>query len=156
MKSIKIEQASEADSEEILRIQKSAFQSEAKRYNNFNIPPLVQTLDSVITDFSKFDFYKAIFEEKIVGAIKVQLIGSHKLWIGRLVVDPDYQHKGIGRSIMAEMERIYSEVTLFELFTGGKSKQNIQFYETLGYQIKEYFHEPEHADIMLVKMAKHR
>ena len=147
--------ATEADAKEILRIQKAAFQSEAEIHDNFNIPPLVQTIDSMKTDFSRFEFYKAIHENTIVGAIKVQLADKHKLRIGRLVVDPDYQNRGIGKFMMSEIEKKYKFVKIFELFTGEKSKRNIQFYKSMGYQITEYFHEPEHENILLVKMVKY-
>lgn len=153
---LQLQQATIADTQSILRIQKLAFQSEAEIYNNFNIPPLVQSLDSMQADFSSFDFYKALYEGKIIGAIKVQLVDKHKLWIGRLAVDPDYQNRGAGKFMMKEIERIYEFVNIYELFTGEKSKRNIQFYKSLGYQIAEYFHEPEHADILLVKMVKYR
>lgn len=152
---VRFEKATKADAEEILRIQKSAFQSEAVIHDNFNIPPLVQTLNSVQADFSSYDFYKALLKGQIVGAIKVKLLDKHKLWIVRLVVDPDYQNRGIGKFIMSEIESKYRFVKIFELYTGEKSKRNIQFYKTLGYQITEYFHEPEHENILLVKMVKY-
>lgn len=151
-----LRKATIADARSILRIQKLAFQSEAEIHNNINIPPLVQSLDSMQADFSSFDFYKALYKDKIVGAIKIQLIDKHKLWIGRLVVDPDFQNRGIGKFMMEEIEHMYEFVKIYELFTGEKSKRNIQFYKSLGYQIAEYFHEPEHADILLVKMVKYR
>lgn len=155
MDNLQLEKAELADAEEILRIQKSAFQSEAEIHDDFNIPPLVQTLDSVKTDFSGFDFFKTIYEDKIVGTIKVQLIDMHKLWIGRLVVDPVYQNRGIGKFMMSEIEGVYEMAKIFELFTGEKSRRNIQFYKSLGYRITEYFHEPEHNNITLVRMVKY-
>lgn len=156
VKEIQLEQATPADAEEILRIQKLAFQSEAEIHNNYNIPPLTQSLESVLSDFSNFEFYKALIDHKIVGTIKIQLIDKHKLWIGRLVVDPDYQNRGIGKFIMTEIENKFKFVKVFELFTGEKSSRNIHFYKALGYEIAEYFNEPEHENILLVKMVKYR
>ena len=155
IENIKFKTATKANAEEILRIQKAAFQSEAEIHDNFNIPPLIQTLDSIRADFSNFKFYKALYKDKIVGAIKVQLINKHKLWIGRLVVDPDYQNRGIGKFMMSEIEKKYRFVKIFELFTGEKSKRNIQFYKSMGYRIIEYFQEPEHENILLVRMVKY-
>jgi ribosomal protein S18 acetylase RimI-like enzyme len=154
-KEIQFEPATSKDAEDILRIQKLAFQSEAEIHNNFNIPPLIQSLDSVYNDFSSFEFYKALYGGKIVGTIKIQLLDKHKLWIGRLVVDPEYQNRGIGKFMMSEIESRYKFVKIFELFTGEKSARNIKFYKALGYRITEYFHEPEHENIILVKMVKY-
>ncbi len=41
---MEIERAIISDAEEILSLQKLAYRSEAEIYNDFNIPPLVQTL----------------------------------------------------------------------------------------------------------------
>jgi hypothetical protein len=41
-----IEEATVSDAEEILALQKLAYQSEAEIYNDFGIPPLVQTLEA--------------------------------------------------------------------------------------------------------------
>ncbi len=153
---IKLTKASVSDAEEILHIQELAFQSEAELYNNFSIPPLIQSLDSVIADLHEYDYYKAVQEDRMVGSIKVKLPEKYRLWIGRLVVVPDSQNRGIGKFIMSEIENLYPHVRVFELFTGEKSKRNIAFYKTLGYDIKEYFHDPDHADILLVKMGKYR
>jgi hypothetical protein len=48
---MEIEKATVFDAEEILTLQKLAYQSEAEIYNDFNIPPLVQTLESIEKDF---------------------------------------------------------------------------------------------------------
>ena len=42
-----ISQAKIANAEEILKLQKLAYQSEAERYNDYNIPPLKQTIPEV-------------------------------------------------------------------------------------------------------------
>lgn len=42
---MEIQKADLRDAEEILKIQHAAFQSEAEIYNDFEIPPLMQTVD---------------------------------------------------------------------------------------------------------------
>jgi GNAT superfamily N-acetyltransferase len=53
--------------------------------------------------------------------------------IGRLIVHPDWQNRGIGTRLMIEVEKIYPEVSLFELFTGSQSVKNLYLYRKLGY-----------------------
>ena len=47
-----IKQALKEDLREILTLQKLAYQSEAEIYNDYSIPPLIQTLDKIKEDFS--------------------------------------------------------------------------------------------------------
>jgi ribosomal protein S18 acetylase RimI-like enzyme len=151
---VQIKRATISDAEEILALQKQAFHSEAQLHDNFNIPPLVQTLDSIIEDFSKYEFYKSVLNNRIIGAVKVRLLKNNQLWIGRLVVHPVHQGKGIGRNLMLFIETKYAGAAGFELFTAQKSVRNIKFYEGLGYRIKNTYSEPGHDDIVLVKMIK--
>jgi hypothetical protein len=65
-----IEKAIESDLAEILVLQKLAYIQEAEIYNNFNISPLTQTLESVLEDFKVQDFHKACVEGKIIGSVK--------------------------------------------------------------------------------------
>ena len=50
-----IEQAMIDDAQEILALQKLAYQSEAEIYNDFTIPPLHQTLDEIKAEFCPAD-----------------------------------------------------------------------------------------------------
>ncbi|WP_307218147.1 N-acetyltransferase [Microbacterium sp. SORGH_AS_0888] len=52
--------------------------------------------------------------------------------IGRLVVAPDLQGRGIGTTLLREAERT-SGAQHFELFTGHLSQANIRLYEREGY-----------------------
>jgi N-acetylglutamate synthase-like GNAT family acetyltransferase len=149
-----ISKAEKSDASAILALQKLAFRSEAELHNNLEIPPMVQTLDSIQQDFSTHAFYKLIIDGKIIGALKVHLIQDNTLWIGRLVVHPQYQNRGLGKAFMQYIEGEYNDVSGFELFTAEKSLRNIRFYEGLGYTIHDTFTEPGHSDIILVKMVK--
>jgi len=62
-----IEQAKVSDAEEILSLQKLAFKSEAEIYKDFNIAPLIQTLEEIKRDFGNQVFLKAVIEGKIRG-----------------------------------------------------------------------------------------
>ncbi len=46
-----LEQARISDAEEILSLQKIAYKSEAEIYMDFNIAPLIQTLEEIKRDF---------------------------------------------------------------------------------------------------------
>jgi len=131
---IKIRFANIADAEEILELQKLAYQSEAIIYNDWSIPPLTQTLAEIKKEFTENTFLKACEAEKIIGSVKIST-HNENCEIGRLIVHPDLQGKGIGTQLMLAVEAEFPMAKQFELFTGSKSARNISLYEKLGYII---------------------
>lgn len=134
LEKIHIEPAVIDDAEEILALQKTAYQSEAELYNDFTLAPLTQTLDELKKDFQGQIFLKSAMNHKIIGSVRAWQEGQ-SCYIRRLVVHPLYQNHGIGRQLMAEIEKRFSAAARFEVFTGHKSNHNIRFYQTLGYKI---------------------
>jgi len=53
--------------------------------------------------------------------------------IGRLVVSPPAQGRGIGTRLMQEIEASFPSARRFELFTGSRSEGNLRLYRRLGY-----------------------
>lgn len=127
-----IEQATAHDLDEILALQKLAFQNEAQRYNDYTLPPLTQTLEGIRADFERMVFLKASVDGRIVGSVRAYAEDG-TCHIGRLVVHPDFQRRGIGCQLMCEIERRFAQVQRFELFTGHASTPALRLYEGLGY-----------------------
>ena len=130
-----IKKAEFLDMKEILLLQKLAYKSEAKLYNDFNIPPLLQTLKEIEEEYKSHVFLKAVENKKIIGSVRALLIDFKTCYIGRLNVHPDFQNHGVGTKLMKEIESIFKECERFELITGHKSLKNIKLYEKLGYKI---------------------
>jgi len=129
-----IEKATVSDAEELLALQKLAYRSEAEIYNDFSIPPLIQTLESMKEDFKNQLFLKAFLDGRIIGSVRAYS-KEETCHIGRLIVHPDYQNRGIGTRLMNDIERIFNGCKRFELFTGDKSERNLRLYQELGYRI---------------------
>ena len=137
-----IEKALLEDLEEILALQKLAYQSEALICNDFNIPPLTQTIDSIRDDFRNQVILKAVEDSRIIGSIRAfEKDGS--CYIGRVIVHPECQNRGIGKKLMLAVEEAFPQCRVFSLFTGKNSTKNLYFYGSLGYkQVREeYIHE---------------
>ena len=90
--------AKESDAEDILKLQYAAYQSEAALHDDFNIPPLTQSLEEL----------KAEFKTKVILKIEEngELLASGQAslepgccHIGRMAVWPQYQGKGIGSKL---------------------------------------------------------
>ncbi|HEY4675147.1 MAG TPA: GNAT family N-acetyltransferase [Candidatus Bathyarchaeia archaeon] len=129
-----IKRATIADAEEVLSLQKLAYQSEAEIYNSFDIPPLTQTLQEIKDEFSSKTVLKTVFNEKIIGSVRA-FLKDGTCYIGRLIVHPNFQNQGIGTKLTNEIERIFSNAKRFELFTGYRSAKNLHLYQKLGYKI---------------------
>ena len=148
---VDIRDASESDAVEILKIQKLAFHGQGILYDDFSLPPLVQTLEEIIQDFKKRAFLKALYDGKIVGSVRGCAEGD-TCYISRLIVHPDHQSKGIGKKLMHAVEKKFSSASRYKLFTGHKSERNLALYRSLGYH--EYDRKPQSDTVMLVCMEK--
>ena len=121
------------DAEEILKIQKLAYQIEAKRYNNNEISPLKQTLEEIIIQFKDHIILKAVLDGKIIGTVRAYEQNG-TCYIGKLAVQPEMQNQGIGTKLMQEIEKQYNPQR-YELFVGSESDNNIHLYKKIGYNI---------------------
>ena len=150
---IKIIQAGLDDASEILALQKIAYQKEAALYDDWNIPPLTQTLPEIQNEFKTIVFLKAILNDRIMGSVRASL-DSETCMIGRLIVHPEYQSSGIGTLLLKNIENVFSKAKRFELFTGTKSVDNIRLYQKLGYG--EYRQQDLSPNVRIVFMEKQK
>jgi len=146
-----IVQAGIDDAAEILALQKAAYQSEAKLNDDWSIPPLIQSLSEIQAEFETKVFLKTVCEDRIIGSVRATL-NSNTCLIGRLIVHPDYQGKGIGTLLMKRIGEVFSRASRFELFTSARSLGNIRLYQRLGYI--EYRQEDLSPKVRLVFMEK--
>jgi len=113
------------DLQEILDLQYLAYQSEALLLNDFAIPPLKQTLKEVEQEFENGMFLKAIDDNDIIiGSVRAYT-KNDTLYIGKLIVHPNFQGQGIGSKLLIEIEKAYPQER-YELFTSDRSVKNIR------------------------------
>jgi ribosomal protein S18 acetylase RimI-like enzyme len=141
------------DAAEILALQKAAYQSEALLYNSDSIPPLLQTLDEIQSQFATRLFLKAVEEERIVGSIRGYQDGT-TCHIERLFVEPERRGRGIGSGLLEAIESHFPQAERFELFTGHKSESNLRLYERAGYRV--FARKVIVADLALIFLEKLR
>jgi len=125
--------ASDADALAILELQKRAYQSEASLYNDWTIPPLLQSLESLRQEIGSISVLKAVEGDTIVGSVRAALRDRTCL-VGKLIVEPALQRRGIGGALLQAVEALFPQAEAFELFTGSRSDGNIRLYRRHGYQ----------------------
>lgn len=128
-----ISKAGLEDLQEILLLQRLAYQSEAALLDNYDIPPLKQTLDEMIAEYHRGTILKMVDADGLI-------IGSIRAWemkgtvhVGKLMVHPDYRHHGYGTKLLGEIEKYFSQKR-YELFTSTLSIDNIRLYQRKGYR----------------------
>ena len=148
-----IELADEQDARAIFDLQRLAYQSEAAIYDDYTIAPLTQTLEETLADFDQQVVLKATMDGRIVGSVRGRLQGD-SCEIGRLIVHPDLQNRGIGTALMTRIEQHFPTVRRFELFTGHASERNLHLYGKLGY--RGFDRRPVTDEVVMVLMEKLR
>jgi ribosomal protein S18 acetylase RimI-like enzyme len=151
METLTIEDAGIADAAEILALQKLAYQSEAELYGDDAIPPLTQTLAGLETEFADARVLKATADGRIVGSVRGRVVDG-VCHVGRLMVHPDLQGRGIGSRLLRRLEALFPAGSRFELFTGHRSAGNLRLYERLGY--RETRRSAAHPGLTLVFLDK--
>ncbi|HEY4342527.1 MAG TPA: GNAT family N-acetyltransferase [Steroidobacteraceae bacterium] len=122
------------DASAILELQRQAYQAEALLYNDWSIPPLTQSLAQLMDEFQDSVVLKAVSGTSLLGSVRGRAADG-VAHIGRLIVAPAAQRRGIGTALLRGIESAFPHVQRFELFTGSKSEGNIRLYRTHGYAI---------------------
>ena len=133
--------ACQLDLPEILAVQKAAFAAEAQLVNDWNIPPLTQTLDELADDWRKGIMLKAVTEQRgLVGTVRGHE-AQDGFYIGRLAVLPQWQGRGCGSALLEAMieqaQNRAQSLTCADrlvLFTSTKSERNLRLYERFGFR----------------------
>lgn len=123
-----------SDAEAILALQRRAYRSEAERYGDWGIPPLSQSLAELQKEFDTSAALKAVTDEIIMGSVSAQM-AEGIAHIGKLIVEPTAQRRGIGNALLHEIKASFLSAKRFELCTGNRSEDNIRFYRKHGYEI---------------------
>lgn len=139
-----------SDLPQILKLQYEAYQSEADIYQA-SIPPLEQTLSELEEEYNEGTIIKVVNNGDIIGSVRATIRNGVCL-IGKLIVKPEYQNQGIGKTLMKEIEEYYTHARRMELFTGHKSIKNLELYNKLGYRIFKEIHVNE--SLTLIYMYK--
>jgi GNAT superfamily N-acetyltransferase len=133
---INISLATIEDAAAILDLQRCAYQSEAAIYDDYTLPPLLETLDELRGQFASKKFLKVVHQGEIVGSVRaIQTEEPDAACrVERLVVHPDHRGRGIGTALLRRIEEVHPDARRFELFTGHKSLKNLRLYEGIGYR----------------------
>jgi len=131
-----VRRAVRADAGEVLTLQRACWVQEALDNDMLGIPALHETLDDVVAGLDEWTTLVGHAGDRLVASARARLDGTR--WdIGRIMVAPDLQGRGLGRSLLAEIETLApAEVTSYSLFTGARSTRNQRMYRRAGYSLR--------------------
>jgi tRNA (guanine37-N1)-methyltransferase len=141
--------AAPGDAGELLTLQRACWVQEALANDSLtDIPALHESLEDVLEWMSTWSTWVVRSEGRLVGAVRGRLEGS--AWdIGRVMVAPDLQGRGLGRALLAHIEAVAApEATSYRLFTGARSADNIRMYKKAGYRVRTDLEAPPLAVIL--------
>lgn len=150
--------AEPADAPELWVLQRSCWVSEAQVNDNPFIPPLVESLDDVRLGLTAWTTLVARSGDRLVGSVRMRWgdDGGGEAWqIGRLMVAPDLQGRGLGRRLLSVAESLAPpEADCAVLVTGVGSQENIRRYRRAGYR-PGHGGPSEPGMVRLVKRLRH-
>ena len=128
-----------ADAGELYTLQRACWLQELEANPGVEIPALRESLDDVRRGLGEWTVMVAREPSsgRLVGAVRGRL-DQHGEWdIGRIMVAPDLQGRGLGRALLELVEGLAPrEVETFVLFTGAGSSDNIRMYKKAGFRLR--------------------
>ncbi len=133
---IEVRPAVRADAGELLTLQRACWVQEALDNDMLSIPALHESYDDVVAWLGEWSTLVARSAGRLVGAARGRREGD--AWdIGRLMVAPDLQGRGLGRRLLVAVEDLApDDVTSYLLFTGALSARNQRLYKKAGYSLR--------------------
>jgi tRNA (guanine37-N1)-methyltransferase len=145
---LELKRATLGDAAELLTLQRACWVQEAQANDTLDIPALHESLAEVEADLRRWDTWVARSAGRLVGSARGRLDGD--VWhIGRLMVAPDLQGRGIGRQLLALIERVAPpDAASYSLFTGSRSESNLRRYRRAGYRVGRGTDAPEGVAVL--------
>jgi len=126
--------AQPGDAGEIWTLQRAAYLSEGALHASFALPPLTETLEELAEALGTGTVLVARLGGRLVGSVRADLQDGNVWCVGRLMVAPDRQGRGLGSKLLDRIEALApAAAQRLRLFTGVQSAANLALYLRRGY-----------------------
>src|SRR5688572_4128151 len=141
--------ATKSDVGELLTVQRACWVQEALANRTLAIPALHESFDDVLASLGSWDTYIVRQDGRLVGSVRGRL-NDGEYEVGRLMVVPDLQGRGLGRRLLEHLLRLVPATTPCVLTTGAQSTDNQRMYRAAGFEISG----PQGDDTGVVRMRR--
>ncbi|HJU06551.1 MAG TPA: GNAT family N-acetyltransferase [Nitrospiraceae bacterium] len=140
---VTIRPATEQDFSGILDIQRAAFGEYTGVYKATGWTS--ETIESLARDAQEKNILVAEWDGKVAGSVRFWTVGGVCV-IRLLSVRPDIQHRGIGKALMREVERLVTNAHKLYVCTMLRTSRNVALFLNLGYRPESLM--PDHYNRM--------
>jgi tRNA (guanine37-N1)-methyltransferase len=136
---LEIRPATRADAGELFTLTRACWLQELWANPGGVIPALEESFEDSLRGLAEWTTVVAVAGGRIVGSARGRVEGPDgTVWdVGRVMVAPDLQGRGLGRHLLSLIEEAApAEVTSYSLFTGAGSADNIRMYKKAGYRLR--------------------
>ncbi|WP_244932262.1 tRNA (guanosine(37)-N1)-methyltransferase TrmD [Nocardioides sp. W7] len=143
-----------ADAPELLVLQRACWVQEALANDSLAIPALHESVEDLLASFEEWDWYVVRVAGRLVGAVRGRLDGD--AWdIGRVMVAPDLQGRGLGRALLEHVQRVAPPAAAsYVLFTGAGSVENLRMYKKAGFRLRPDIEPPPGAVVLTKRISE--
>lgn len=153
---IRLERAKLEDAELILQGQRKCFLPLLERYQDHDMNPCNEKLESIQKSIAEHYFYKILVGDEFSGAVYVHKNPDELHFkLHTIYVLPKYQNLGIAQKAIEYVEKVHSSAVEWDLETPHDLKKNHHLYEKMGY-VKTGRTEKINDNLTIVHFKKHR
>ena len=146
-----------ADAGELYTLQRACWLQELEANPGVAIPALQESLDDVRRWLGEWTTFvvRDPASGRLLGAVRGR-VDDHGEWdIGRVMVAPDLQGRGLGRALLELVEAAAPpEVATYVLFTGAGSVDNLRMYRRAGYRLRKDRPAPAGAVVLTKRISR--
>ena len=128
-----------ADAGELYTLQRACWLQELEANPGVEIPALNESLEDVRRGLGEWTVFVARepASGRLIGAVRGKVDHRGEWDIGRIMVAPDLQGRGLGRALLELIEDAApADVTSYVLFTGAGSAANLRMYRKAGFRLR--------------------
>jgi tRNA (guanine37-N1)-methyltransferase len=139
---LEIRPATRADAGELFTLTRACWLQELWANPGVTIPALEESFEDAVRGLDDWTTLVAVSGGRLVGSARGRADdgpgGAGTVWdVGRVMVAPDLQGRGLGRRLLTLIEEAAPPgVTSYSLFTGAGSAANIRMYKRAGYRLR--------------------
>ncbi|MBU3180985.1 GNAT family N-acetyltransferase [Clostridium psychrophilum] len=134
-----VRRAAKKDIEAIRILAKTSFNTYAKNAGITEmVVPFEETYDDVLKAIENTNVYVALFNEEIIGSVRIEIKNDNTAYLTRFGVSQEHQNNGIGKILMNSVDELMEEsgVTKLYLHTSSRMFSLIRFYYGRCFYIK--------------------
>lgn len=139
------------DAEALVKAEVAAFHHDTALYGvPLDGPPGYDSVEIALQKMTDHDYFKIVYEEKIIGGIVVMNFGDGHFHLDLIFIAPEYHNLGIGTRVMEFLMESYP-ASKWTLDTPLWAIRNQHFYEKFGFVSVKV---TEYEDITLISYEK--